>query len=78
VPWTSEFYDPIILPDGRKLVTLKDAATYVTKLPKKEAALPEWQAADQIAYQIVEVIDARGLTDPQRMKACRQSARSRR
>jgi hypothetical protein len=30
------------LPDGRKLVTLKDAADYVTKLPKKESELPEW------------------------------------
>src|ERR1700739_5169969 len=28
-----------------KLCTLRDAATYVTGLPKKETALPEWQAA---------------------------------
>jgi hypothetical protein len=34
-----------VLPDGRKLVTLKDAADYVTKLPKKESELPEWQTA---------------------------------
>ena len=27
------------------LVTLKDAADYITKLPKKESDLPEWQAA---------------------------------
>ena len=33
------------MPDGRKLLTLKDAADYVTKLPKSESALPEWQAA---------------------------------
>jgi hypothetical protein len=33
------------LPDGRKLLTLKDAADYVTKLPKKESELPEWQTA---------------------------------
>ena len=31
------FEDPIILPDGRKLLTLKDAADYITKLPKKES-----------------------------------------
>ena len=37
--------DPIVLPEGEKLRTLRDAATYVTGLPKKEAALPEWQAA---------------------------------
>jgi hypothetical protein len=39
------FDDPIVLPDGRKLVTLRDAATYATKLPKKEADTVEWQAA---------------------------------
>jgi len=33
------------LPDGRKLLTLKDAADYVTKLPKKESDFPEWQTA---------------------------------
>jgi hypothetical protein len=33
------------LPDDRKLVTLKDAADYVTRLPKKESQLPEWQTA---------------------------------
>jgi hypothetical protein len=32
-------------PKAKKLRTLRDAATYVTGLPKKEAALPEWQAA---------------------------------
>jgi hypothetical protein len=43
--WKRPFEDPIPLPNGRKLVTLKDAATYITSLPKKEADLPEWQAA---------------------------------
>ena len=33
------------MPDGRKLVTLKDEADYVTKLPKKGSELPEWQTA---------------------------------
>jgi len=45
VPWSTPFEDPIILPEGRKLLTLKDAADYITKLPKKESDLPEWQAA---------------------------------
>jgi len=43
--WSSPFEDPIILGDGRKLLTLKDAADYITKLPKRESDLPEWQAA---------------------------------
>ena len=43
--WQREFEDPISLPGGRKLLTLKDAAEYITGLPKKESALPEWQTA---------------------------------
>ncbi len=48
MPWSTPFYEPIILPDGRKLVTLKDAATYITNLPKKESALPQWQTAIEV------------------------------
>jgi hypothetical protein len=39
------FDEPIELADGRKLVTLKDAGNYITKLPKAEHEAPEWQAA---------------------------------
>jgi hypothetical protein len=46
--WSREFADSILLPNGRKLITLKDAATYITSLPKKEAALPEWQTAIEV------------------------------
>jgi hypothetical protein len=43
--WSTEFDDPIVLADGRKLVTLRDAATYITKLPKAEQDLAVWQIA---------------------------------
>ena len=43
--WQRKFEDPIPLPKGRQLVTLKDAADYITKLPKSESDLPEWQTA---------------------------------
>jgi len=39
------FDDPIPLPRGRQLVTLKDAADYIMKLPKAEQNLEEWQTA---------------------------------
>jgi hypothetical protein len=39
------FDDPIPLPRGRQVVTLQDAGTYITKLPKAEQNLPEWQTA---------------------------------
>jgi hypothetical protein len=36
VPWSTPFEDPIVLPNGRKLLTLHDAAAYITKLPKAD------------------------------------------
>ena len=48
LPWSTPFEDPIPLPSGRKLVTLKDAADYITKLPKQESDLPEWQTAIEV------------------------------
>lgn len=42
--WSRAFDDPIPLPRGRQLVTLKDAANYIQKLPKAEQDLEEWQA----------------------------------
>jgi hypothetical protein len=34
--WNQQFFDPIELPGGRKLDTLRDAALYITNLPKAE------------------------------------------
>ena len=48
-----EVDEPIALPSG-KLVTLGDAANYITGLPKKEAALPEWQAAIEVLMLVDE------------------------
>ena len=45
MPWSAEFDDPIVLPRGRQLVTLEDAAAYIMKLPKAEQDLEEWQTA---------------------------------
>jgi hypothetical protein len=43
--WHQSFFDPIELPDWRKLITLRDAALYITKLPKAEHDAEERQAA---------------------------------
>ena len=40
---------------GRKLVVLRDAASYITALPKKEADAPEWQAAIEALMLVVEL-----------------------
>jgi hypothetical protein len=45
IDWSREFEDPILLPMGRQLVTLRDAATYITKLPEEEHIASEWQDA---------------------------------
>ena len=46
--WSRKFEDPIPLPDGRELITLRDAADYITGVPKKESDLPEWQTAIEV------------------------------
>jgi hypothetical protein len=43
--WKRPFEEPIPLPRGRPLVTLEDAGAYITKLPKAEYTMAEWQAA---------------------------------
>ena len=40
---------------GRKLLTLQDAATYITDLPKKETDLPEWQAAIEALILVADL-----------------------
>jgi hypothetical protein len=54
IAWTTKFDEPIQLPNGRKLATLRDAALYITKLPKAEHDAPEWQAAMEALLLIAE------------------------
>jgi hypothetical protein len=42
------FFDPIELPGRKPLVTHRDAAQYITKLPKDESALPQWGNRDRV------------------------------
>ncbi len=44
VSWDQRFFDPIMLPGRKPLVTLRDAAQYI-RLPKAERELPEWETA---------------------------------
>ena len=52
--WNQQFFDPIELPGGRKLVTLRDAALYITNLPKAEHDAEEWQAAMEALMLVAE------------------------
>jgi hypothetical protein len=52
--WKRRFDEPIPLPRGRQLVTLQDAGTYITKLPKAEQQLEEWLAAIEALILVAE------------------------
>jgi hypothetical protein len=52
--WKRPFDDPIVLPDGRSLVTLEDAGDYITRLPKAEQQLDEWQTAIEALIMAAE------------------------
>ena len=53
--WSREFDEPIHLPRGRQLVTLKDVAEYIQKLPEAEQLLEAWQAAVEALLLVVEL-----------------------
>jgi hypothetical protein len=48
------FDDPIALPDGRVLRTLRDAGNYVAAFPKTKHARPEWRLAAAMLMQTEE------------------------
>jgi hypothetical protein len=52
--WSLKFDEPIALPKGKALHTLRDADEYVAALPKKEAALQHWQLAAQCLLSAAE------------------------
>jgi hypothetical protein len=52
--WDQRFSEPIELPNGKKLVTLRDAALYITKLPKAEHDAEEWLAAMEALLLVAE------------------------
>ena len=54
MPWSARFNDPIILPGGRKLRTLLDAATHMTGLSKAEHDTNEWQIAMETLLLVAE------------------------
>jgi cob(I)alamin adenosyltransferase len=53
--WARPFDNPILLPGGREIVTLRHAGDYITSLPKAEQDLDEWQAAVEALLLVVEL-----------------------
>jgi hypothetical protein len=54
MPWSRRFEDPISLPDGRALRTLRDAASHVMALPGKTRQSDEWQTAIEALLMAAE------------------------
>lgn len=54
MPWSTPFESPIPLPKGKPIVTLKQAADYIRKLPKAEHDKPHWQLAVEVLIMAAE------------------------
>ena len=52
--WSSPFDDPIPVPKGKPLLTLKDAADYITRLPEAEQHDPAWMAPIEALILVAE------------------------
>ena len=56
--WQRPFQDPLPLPKGGELKTLRDAGKYIEKLPKKTHDLPEWRTAIRLLLLTAEGKDS--------------------
>ena len=55
MPWSRRFDEPIELPNGRKLRTLKEAIAWLAKdIPKSEHTMPKVQAAARMVTEAAE------------------------
>jgi hypothetical protein len=55
--WDKQFREPIEVPDGDLLLSLRDAGAYITRLPKVEHESREWQTA---MHCLIEAADYGG------------------
>jgi hypothetical protein len=54
VAWDQAFFDPIPLPGGAPLVTLRDAGNYIAALPESEQRLAHWRNATEALLLVAE------------------------
>ena len=52
--WDQRFFDPVIVPGRKPLITLRDAGQYIMKLPKAEQQATHWQTAAEVLMLIGE------------------------
>ena len=53
-PWDIHFPNPIEMPSGRRLITLRDAGRCILALPTAEQLEPAWQNAMSILIQTAD------------------------
>ena len=52
--WSDRFSDPVPLPEGGELFTLRDAGAYITKLPKQVRDTTPWQIATHLLIEAAD------------------------
>jgi hypothetical protein len=52
--WDLKFREPILVPEGKPLVTLRDAGEYVRALSAETHAQPAWQTAMHVLIQTAD------------------------
>lgn len=52
--WDTAFPEPIPVPDGEPLVTLRDAGAYITALPLRVHSAPAWETAMHVLIQAAD------------------------
>lgn len=52
--WEASFDEPILLPSGKKLTTLREAGDYIASLPAAIHAAPQWQTAMTVLLAAAE------------------------
>jgi hypothetical protein len=72
VSWERPFDQPVPLPNGPPARTLRDAADYITKLPKSERDRREWRLA---VHMLIDAAEDRGPMMFARMGILRASER---
>lgn len=67
--WSDRFEDPIDLPSGKRIETLRQAAELIQKLPKAKRDSEPWQLAGRLLIAAAEGRNSRFLARIAIMKA---------
>ncbi|UGV24717.1 hypothetical protein E0H22_02860 [Rhodopseudomonas boonkerdii] len=52
--WSDRFSDPIQIPDGSRIETLRDAGAYIARLPNCEYKTDVWRTATHLLIEAAE------------------------